>query len=150
MVITTATTEEEVFAWASVAGAAVAAQVAAVPGAGPEASVEAGIAERMAVEGAFGLLGFATGADFITDRPTNLLVGEGGEGERVQVTPLSQGGGGSSSSTGANGDTYYFTFGDIVAQGVSDPRAFANKIALLISQAIRGRGQINATGKSIF
>jgi hypothetical protein len=92
----------------------------------------------------------ATGADFIADRPTRLLVGEGGQGERVQVTPLSQGGGGSSSSTGANGDTYYFTFGDIVAQGVSDPRAFANKIALLISQAIRGRGQINATGKSIF
>jgi hypothetical protein len=147
--ITTATTEEEVFAWASVAGAAVAAQVAAVPGVGPAASVEAGIAERMAVEGAFGLLGAAVGADFITDRPTNLLVGEGGEGERVTVTPLSQGGGGSSSS-GVGGDTYNFSFGNIVVQGVQDPRAFANQLALYISQAIRGRGQISSVGKSIF
>jgi hypothetical protein len=144
-VATLATTKTEVMMWAEVAGAAAAAGSAAL---GPEASIPIGIAERVAVDTTFMVA--ATGADFIADKPTMLQVGEGGQGERVQVTPLSQGGGGSSSSTGANGDTYYFTFGDIVAQGVSDPRAFANKIALLISQAIRGRGQINATGKSIF
>jgi hypothetical protein len=136
--------------WAFAADTAAAAWGAMLGG--PPASAAAVAAEAAIVMplAAGAHVAAATGADFIADRPTRLLVGEGGQGERVQVTPLSQGGGGSSSSTGANGDTYYFTFGDIVAQGVSDPRAFANKIALLISQAIRGRGQINATGKSIF
>lgn len=35
-----------------------------------------------------GVVKAATGADFITDKPTPMLVGEGGEPERVTVTPM--------------------------------------------------------------
>jgi hypothetical protein len=86
----------------------------------------------------------ATGIDFIADKPTFLQVGEGGQGEHVQVTPLSQSGGG-----GRGGGDTYFEFGDIIVQGVKNPREFADQIALLVIQAIRGRGQISAIGQSI-
>jgi len=93
--------------------------------------------------------GFALGGDFITDRPMSMMVGEGGQPERVTVSPISSGGGSSGGATGPSGGMS-FTFGDINIQGITDPRKLADQIALLITQAIRGRGQLNMTGASIY
>ena len=145
--ITGAYATDAVFAYEAVALAAAAAFGAIGGPPGSKAAVVAEKAIFAPIEG-LAIASAATGADFITDQPTRLLVGEGGQAERVQVTPLSSGGS-SSSSTGANGDTYNFTFGNIILQGVQNPRELADKLSLLIMQSIRGRGQISAVGKSI-
>ena len=114
---------------------------------GPLGSAASGSAEFEIASPWAAATAAATGADFIADRPTRMLVGEGGQSERVTVTPISQGGGGTSS--GGGGDTVVTFTGDIVVNGIQNPRAFADQIALLVTQAIRGRAQINLVGKSI-
>ena len=90
----------------------------------------------------------AVGADFIADEPTHLLVGEGGQAERISVTPMSQSG--SSNSAAASGQGININFGDIIVQGIQNPRDFADQIALLVTQSIRGRAQLNMTGRGIY
>ena len=93
-------------------------------------------------------VGLALGGDFLVDKPTYIQVGEGGQTERVTVTPSSTGGGTSGGGAGS-GDVYNFTFGDIVVQGVQNPREFAEQVALLTIQRIRGRGDLSMIGRSI-
>ena len=132
--------------WAFAAETAAAAWGAMLGG--PPASAAAAAAEAAIVMplAAGAHVAAATGIDFITDRPTRMLVGEGGQGERVTVTPLSQGSGGSSSS---GGTVFNFSFGDIVLPGIQNPRQFADQIALLVTQAIRGRAQLKMVGRGI-
>ena len=114
--------------------------------AGPVGSAAAGATETGIIAGPMGVAMAAQGIDFLADRPTMVQVGEGGETERVTVTPMSQSGAKSAGGAGA----MVFNFGDIIIQGITDPQRLADEIALLISQSIRGRGQVSLIGKSIW
>lgn len=88
---------------------------------------------------------FASGVDTVFDRPTPIMVGEGGEPERVQVTPLSQMGGGG----GGGGGTTVNANITVNAYGVNDPRELAEQTAPHIIDIIRGRGNLSFTGPNI-
>ena len=115
---------------------------------GPIGSGAAGAAEEGIVAPMVVAASAAVGADFIADEPTHLLVGEGGQAERISVTPMSQSG--SSNSAAASGQGININFGDIIVQGIQNPRDFADQIALLVTQSIRGRAQLNMTGRGIY
>ena len=87
----------------------------------------------------------AVGGDFLVDQPTRLLVGEGGQSERVTVTPLSK-----SSTTNSTANVTNINIGNISLPSVKNPRDFIDQLALLVTQNIRGRGQLNLVGKGIF
>lgn len=95
-----------------------------------------------------GLFMHATGADYLVDRPTTFMAGDGGGVERVQVTPLGGTGGGTSAGSGRGGDVYHI--GPFIAQGNDDPEAFGEKVMAYISRQTRGRGQIKPVGPSIY
>lgn len=86
----------------------------------------------------------ATGTDRIVTSPQLFQAGEGGQPERVTVTPL----GGGAGDPGAGGDTYHI--GPFNVNGAQDPMQFAAKVMAYISQQTRGRGQIKPVGASIY
>lgn len=131
----------------SYAGVAEAAAAASAAILGPEASLAAVSAEAAIVEPAVALAAAATGADFIADQPTRLLVGEGGQGERVTVTPLSQAPG---QGGVGGGSPVYISIENIALPGVKNARDFVEQITMLVAQRIRGRGEINMVGKGIY
>jgi hypothetical protein len=95
---------------------------------------------------------FAGGKQFgfegMVDQPTMFLAGESGP-ENVSISPLS-GGGTSSAAAGSGGVTIGSVNVSVAVHGVSDPRAIADEVGLEIVKAIKGRGQLNFTGPSIF
>lgn len=88
---------------------------------------------------------FAMGGDFLVDQPTLIGVGEGGETERVSISPLSQGGGGG----GGSGTTIGSVEVNLHVHGVSDPREIAEQTAPYLIDIIRGRGNLSFTGPNI-
>ena len=125
---------------AETAAAAWGAIVGGPPGSSAAVAAETAIVAPLATAAH---VAAATGRDMMVDRPTMLWVGEGGEGERVTVTPKSKMG-------GRGGGGVSISFGDIIIQGVQDPRKIADQVALLITQAVRGRGQLSLVGPSIY
>lgn len=87
----------------------------------------------------------ATGVDTIVSGPYPFIAGEGGQPERVTVTPLGGGGGGLDKG---GGDTYHI--GPFNVYDAKDPMVFAQKVMSYISQQTRGRGQIKPVGASIY
>jgi hypothetical protein len=85
--------------------------------------------------------GHATGADFVASRPTLMMVGEGGEDERVQVTPRSQAQVASVGGNSGGGDTYNISVVNQISGGDSDQ--LAEKVMQKTIYAIRARGQLN-------
>lgn len=111
---------------------------------GPPGSIAAMKAEAALYVPLYPMVAAATGMDTMFDRPTRLLVGEGGQPERVTVTPASQGGG----AKGDGGNTY-ISIGNISLPSVKSPRDFVEELARLVTQRIRGRGELSMLGKGI-
>jgi len=129
-------------AWVAAANAY--ATAAGIPGLA-EARAAQAFSEVKMMAVAAGALKMAVGGDFLVDQPTRLLVGEGGQSERVTVTPLSK-----SSTTNSNSNVTNISIGNISLPSVKNPRDFIDQLALLVTQNIRGRGQLNLVGKGIF
>lgn len=129
-------------AWVAAANAY--ATAAGIPGLA-EARAAQAFSEVKMMAVAAGALKMAVGGDFLVDQPTRLLVGEGGQSERVTVTPLSK-----SSTTNSTANVTNINIGNISLPSVKNPRDFIDQLALLVTQNIRGRGQLNLVGKGIF
>lgn len=115
---------------------------------GPPGSMASMAKEKALFIPLYPMAAAATGMDAMFDKETWLKVGEGGQPERVTVTPASSAGGASAPAFGG-GSTYNVSIGNVTLPGIREPKDFVEQLARLVTQRIRGRGDLNMLGKGI-